>query len=50
MAFPRYADLVADAARRVRELMPWDLRDRLVAEPSLIVLDVRLPGLEGAPA
>lgn len=42
-AFARYADLLADAARRVRELMPWDLRDRLAAEPSLIVLDVREP-------
>ena len=41
--FSRYADLLADAARRVRELMPWDRRDRLAAEPSLIVLDVREP-------
>ena len=42
-SFSRYADLLADAARRVRELMPWDLRDHLAAEPSLVVLDVREP-------
>ena len=42
-SFARYADLLADAARRVRELMPWDLHDRLAAEPSLIELDVREP-------
>lgn len=39
----RYADLLADAATRVRELMPWDLADRLAAEPLLLVLDVREP-------
>lgn len=39
----RYADLLADAATRVRELMPWELADRLAAEPRLMVLDVREP-------
>lgn len=42
-SFARYADLLADAAQRVRELMPWDLRERLADEPALIVLDVREP-------
>jgi hypothetical protein len=31
--FSGFADMLADAARRVRELMPWNLRDRLAAEP-----------------
>lgn len=39
----RYADLLADAATRVRELMPWELADRLAAEPRWLVLDVREP-------
>jgi rhodanese-related sulfurtransferase len=39
----RYADLLAEALARVREIMPWDLRDRLAAAGDLIVLDVREP-------
>ncbi|MFN3565038.1 MAG: rhodanese-like domain-containing protein, partial [Burkholderiaceae bacterium] len=39
----RYAELLADAATRVREIMPWDLRDRLASGRDLIVLDVREP-------
>ncbi|WP_088279469.1 rhodanese-like domain-containing protein [Ideonella sp. A 288] len=39
----RYADLIADALQRVRELMPWDLRDRLAASPSPLLVDVREP-------
>jgi rhodanese-related sulfurtransferase len=39
----RYADLLADALTRVREIMPWDLRDRLAAGRDVIVLDVREP-------
>lgn len=39
----RYAELLADALARVREIMPWDLRDRLAAGRDLIVLDVREP-------
>lgn len=38
-----YADLLADAARRVRELMPWDLAERVAPEPALLVVDVREP-------
>lgn len=40
----RYADLIADAQQRVREVMPWDLRDRLAAEPRPLIVDVREPG------
>lgn len=39
----RYADLLADAATRVREIMPWDLRDRLASGRDLLLLDVREP-------
>lgn len=39
----RYADLLADALTRVREIMPWDLRDRIAQQASLRVLDVREP-------
>lgn len=38
-----YADLLADAARRVRELMPWDLAERIERDPALLVVDVREP-------
>jgi rhodanese-related sulfurtransferase len=39
----RYADLIADALRRVREIKPWDLRDALARDPPPLVLDVREP-------
>lgn len=39
----RYADLLADAQRRVCERMPWDLHARLSTAPAPIVLDVREP-------
>lgn len=39
----RYTDILADALTRVREIMPWDLRDRLVAPPAPLLLDVREP-------
>jgi len=39
----RYADLLADARRRVRELMPWDLQALLQHETPPLVLDVREP-------
>ncbi|MEW5879593.1 MAG: rhodanese-like domain-containing protein [Pseudomonadota bacterium] len=39
----RYAELLADALTRVREIMPWDLRDRLASGRELILLDVREP-------
>jgi rhodanese-related sulfurtransferase len=44
----RFNDLLADAQTRVRELMPWDLRDRLAAADAAgaaapLLLDVREP-------
>ena len=37
----RYVDLVADALQRVREIMPWDLAERLAQAVPPLVLDVR---------
>jgi len=39
----RYADLIADALQRVREIKPWDLRDALLGDPPPLLLDVREP-------
>lgn len=39
----RYADLLADALARVREIQPWDLRDLLARESPPLVLDIREP-------
>lgn len=38
-----YADLLAEALTRVREIMPWDLGERLAHETATLVLDVREP-------
>lgn len=39
-----YALLIQEALPRVREIMPWDLRDRLVSGAQPLLLDVREPG------
>jgi len=39
----RYADLVADALTRVKEIQPWDLGKRLAAGSEPVLLDVREP-------
>jgi rhodanese-related sulfurtransferase len=39
----RYADLLADALQRVREIQPWDLSKQLASEQPPVVLDVREP-------
>lgn len=39
----RYAELLADAQRRVRELMPWDLATSLASAAPPLVVDVREP-------
>jgi rhodanese-related sulfurtransferase len=39
----RYADLLADALQRVREIMPWDLARQLAADRPPVLLDVREP-------
>lgn len=36
-----YKTLSEKAAREVREILPWDLKKSIAADPSLIVLDVR---------
>ena len=38
-----YAELIAEALLRVREIRPWDLRDALRRDPPPLVLDVREP-------
>jgi len=38
-----YADLLADALQRVREIMPWDLTTQLARDRPPLVLDVREP-------
>ncbi|ACF45091.1 Rhodanese domain protein [Prosthecochloris aestuarii DSM 271] len=40
----RYSDMVSNCLERVREIMPWDLVDRMKENPSLMILDVREPG------
>lgn len=39
----RYADLVADALTRVKEIMPWELSKMLAAGKNPVLLDVREP-------
>ena len=39
----RYADLLADALQRVREIQPWDLSKLLAGERPPLVLDIREP-------
>ena len=38
-----YANLLADALQRVREIMPWDLSKQLADEGAPLLLDVREP-------
>jgi rhodanese-related sulfurtransferase len=37
----RYTDLVADSLSTVPEIMPWDLEEKLQAEPRPFLLDIR---------
>jgi len=37
----RFNDLVNDCLKSVEELFPWDLEERLEANPNLLLLDVR---------
>jgi len=39
----RYADLLADALQRVREIQPWHLSQQRASDRSPLVLDVREP-------
>ena len=39
----RFLELVSDCLSDVREVMPWDLEERMRANPDLMVVDVREP-------
>jgi rhodanese-related sulfurtransferase len=39
----KFNDLVAESAKNVTEIFPWDLEERLEENPSLIILDIREP-------
>ena len=39
----KYTDLIQDCLSQVRELMPWDLEERLQKNPDLLIVDVREP-------
>lgn len=39
----RYSDLISECQSRVREIMPWDLTQRIAENPALLILDVREP-------
>lgn len=39
----RYADLLAEATARVKEVMPWTLRDQLASGRDILLIDVREP-------
>lgn len=38
-----FLGLIGDCLGDVREIMPWDLEQRLVANPELLIVDVREP-------
>ena len=39
----KFNDLVAESAKNVTEILPWDLEERLEQNPSLLLLDIREP-------
>ncbi len=39
----KFMDLVNECCNRVPELMPWDLEEKLAADPELLIVDVREP-------
>ncbi|MBF0217944.1 MAG: rhodanese-like domain-containing protein [Gammaproteobacteria bacterium] len=39
----KFQDLIAQALQRVKEVFPWDLEELIVANPQLLLLDVREP-------
>ena len=39
----RFLELVKDCLGEVREIMPWDLAQRLAENPQLLIVDVREP-------
>jgi rhodanese-related sulfurtransferase len=39
----KFLDLISDCLGEVSEIMPWDLAERMQANPDLLVVDVREP-------
>jgi rhodanese-related sulfurtransferase len=39
----KFIDLIGNCLTEVREIMPWDLEERLEANPDLLIVDVREP-------
>lgn len=39
----KFNDLVAESAKNVTEIFPWDLEERFTENPSLLLLDIREP-------
>ena len=39
----KFNDLVAESAKNVTEIFPWDLEERFAENPSLLLLDIREP-------
>jgi len=36
-----FKEIVADASKNITELMPWDVDERLQANPDLLIIDIR---------
>ena len=39
----KFNDLVAESAKNITEIFPWDLEERFQENPSLLLLDIREP-------
>ena len=39
----KFNELVAESAKNITEIFPWDLEERLHENPSLLLLDIREP-------
>lgn len=43
MKIKTFADLIADVLPHIRELMPWDVEEMLLADAPLLIVDIREP-------
>lgn len=43
MTMKNFNELVAESAKNVTEIFPWDLEERFTENPSLLLLDIREP-------
>jgi len=39
----KFNELVEESAKNVTEIFPWDLEERYITNPSLLILDIREP-------